>query len=162
MGDLHHRVIGVDPGKLSGFASYTTRTHSLVNYGELDFHGICRVVRSELESATMWGEIPVVVVEQYIMTGGAKTPSPWSLRVTGALEYITNNFDAGVEFDDTQKPDDAKVLVTDEVLKSLGLHRPTAGGHQNDAIRHVFRKMFARHWCTNSQLRYILDLAGRE
>lgn len=162
MSDLTYRVIAVDPGKMSGIAAYSTATHTLGYIGEHDFHGICAQLRRELESARLWGEIPVVVVEKFIMTGGAKTPAPWSLEVTGALRYITWSDDAGTEFNDTQKPDDAKVLITDEVLKSLNAWRPTPDGHQNDAIRHVFRYLIGRGWCTRSVLQCILDLAGRE
>jgi hypothetical protein len=57
-----------------------------------------------------------------------------AIESIGALRYLCLYY--GVEFDALQKPSE-KGFASAAKLKKMGWYRPSKGGHQNDAARHL-------------------------
>lgn len=122
-------IIAVDPGKMTGWASFTL--------GE--FHS------GQTESAPylMWfdetlqrGIRPIIVCEDFIYTAATakKTRQTWSTESIGVLRFLSAKY--GLTFT-LQAPVDAKKFATNDKLKSMDWYTPTKGGHANDAARHL-------------------------
>lgn len=128
------RVIGIDPGKVTGICSFAISEEKLpvcVEAYELDYVGVGQY----LEGMNLVSSETVVICEAFIITPqtAKNSQAPWSLEVVGLSRYICAK--AGVPFF-LQAPSSAKRLVTDGVLHSGGLYfkgKP----HACDAARHA-------------------------
>ena len=81
-------------------------------------------------------KLDAVVVERYVITPATlkKTAQYEALYQVGVLLFFGWNHDVPVVL---QQPSVTKKLVPDASLKSLNWYRPSKGGHQNDAARHL-------------------------
>lgn len=127
--------VAIDPGGVTGAAKLTQTPWGLLRldvweipdgrFGFLDW----------FKSFDVAG-VEQVFVEDFIITTGTvkKTQQvdPW--RLVGYLEGWAHVNRVPLTL---QAPATAKNFSTDAKLKYLGWHRPTPGGHQNDACRHL-------------------------
>jgi hypothetical protein len=128
------RIIGVDPGKVTGICSFYLDEYSehpeLVTPYELELSGVGQYFQNQLGSFNT-----VVACEAFIITPqtAKNSQAPWSLETIGIVRYFCEK--ASVPFF-LQAPSSAKRLVTDGVLKRAGLYFP-GKGHSMDAARHA-------------------------
>lgn len=125
------RVIAVDPGKMTGYASWKRGTLCVVN--EVEMMPFLEL----LEGALADDDGPTVLVcEAFKVTQETlkKTWQPWSLEIIGACRFLAAKY--RVEFDVTQEAAGAKRLVTNERLHRLGWWTP-GKEHGRDATRHL-------------------------
>lgn len=124
------RIVAVDPGKITGVATWTPGRMS--SWQEPTWYAIDRIW-----TALDDGVVDVVVCEAYIITAATlrKTRGEnWSLESIGALRWMSRRH--GVEFV-LQAPADAMRFADDAKLRRAEWYRPTPGGHANDAARHL-------------------------
>ena len=127
------RIFAVDPGKVTGWCFYETGSPSSFTADEAEHMEFLALARRVIEL----GRCDTVVCEDFIITVNTvrKTQGQlWSLEQRGVLRYLAHEH--GVNFK-LQRPADAKRFATDKKLRAAGWYRPTAGGHQNDAARHL-------------------------
>lgn len=88
------------------------------------------------------GTFSVIVVENFLVNPGTHKKSQAAFRDTndiiGALRFHTRTADTPTTFV-LQSPAQAKNIVSDDMLRQLGLLNATPGGHANDAMRHLVR-----------------------
>lgn len=131
-------IIAVDPGKRTGLASLRLEDAGRPGFfesWELDCWEAVDWIDRRLHKVTE------LVCEDYIITMQTlkKTRGEnWSLESIGALRYLTRRADVPFTL---QQPGDAKRFATDTKLDRMGWHRPTAGGHADDAARHLLLYM---------------------
>lgn len=132
-------IMAVDPGGTTGVAW-------LVKI--VDAHGVHYEFGSAevpdgrfgfIEQFHRLAEVHVIerlIVEDFIINSGTvkKTQQvdPW--RLVGYLEGWAHQHGVPLVL---QTPSTAKGFGSDEKLKFLGWHRPSKGGHANDAARHL-------------------------
>lgn len=124
------RVFAVDPGAVTGFASWQD---GMLHHVEQKPHE--EFVRwATTHIMFEWAD--VIVCEDFKVTIHTvrKTWQPYSLHQIGWLKYEA--IAAGTGFA-LQTPADAKGFASDNKLKALGWYTPTPGGHVNDALRHL-------------------------
>lgn len=124
-------VLGVDPGKTTGWCEISVGAKTFAPaMGEQPLDDFL----DEWEPAR---RIVAVACEDFIVgprTLRTSRERMWSLEGIGYLRAACRQ--EGIEFV-VQAPASVKPLITDAVLKSLGLWRRTTGGHQMDAARHA-------------------------
>lgn len=134
------RFIGCDPGLVTGLCSFTVLeddTVSCVEHYQLDHIGTgsyfegCRALWKSEGNGDFTNT--VVVCESFIITAatGKKTQSPYSLETIGAVKYFVET--SGLKLN-MVAPSAHKSLVTDDLLKRVGLYFP-GSGHATDAAR---------------------------
>lgn len=124
------QIIAIDPGKVSGFAKWTTTSDRKPFVMEVhNYHDVARTFRPSKPD--------LAVCEQFIISQRTirTAQDPSALRLIGWLD-ITCHL-KGIRFE-LQSPGDAKRFVSNELLQTLGWYTPTPGGHANDALRHLF------------------------
>lgn len=124
-------VLAVDPGVLTGYAMWDDTSMQLGDYGEVPHMEFLDYVWELTET----NHIDVIVVEDYIITARTLKLSRQnaSLEQIGALRWMAKY--AGSEY--VIQPPASKAFSTDNKLKHIEWWRPSSGGHQNDAIRHL-------------------------
>lgn len=127
MREASRLLLAVDPGKTTGWAMLEIDTLELL-VGELDgLHSARTFFRS------MPPPLELIVEDFTISARTVRTKLDYSaLRLIGWLEleaYDQTNFHL-------QSPA-KKAFGTDNLLRSIGWHSPSTGGHQNDAVRHL-------------------------
>ena len=132
------RLIGVDPGLATGVCSLCLDDNNEIQYVEhleLDPMGYGHYIEQVYKDWRTTGNRPIVVCESFIITAATakKSPQPYSLELIGVTKFFCAKADIKLVF---QTPAQAKRLATDEILKAAGIHKPSKGGHQNDAARH--------------------------
>lgn len=140
-------VLAVDPGKVTGLATWSRRPANgfpALQSAELDFDGALRVCAGWLSQRA---DDPVLVVCERYDTGDRRGAAHrgtvhWPLETVGVLRWLCSGR-PGHDFE-VQGRAEAKGFVRTEHLKALGLHRVTAGGHADDAMRHLLRAMAVR------------------
>lgn len=131
-------MIGIDPGKTTGWARYVDLTpggdHDTSNFdsGQEELLSILNWVYSIL----LLGARPRLVCEDFIITPetAKKSRQTEPLDGIGALKWMASYFDTDLKM---QTPASAKKFATDDKLKHIGWYYPTKGGHANDAARHL-------------------------
>ena len=135
-------LFSCDPGKLSGVAEL-----SFDPFGAgLSLQGSMEVqpddVGRQLEAflGRYGPHEAVVVAERFTITmqTAKNSQAPWSLEVIGMMKWLVSRW-WGLPYDSCialQKPSDAKAMVPNELLRSIGLWHRGGAGHANDAIRH--------------------------
>jgi len=127
------RILAVDPGKMTGWVFYEIGRPKSFTGDEAP----------QLEFLDMvWRVLPkdrldTIVVEDFIISPRTAklTRGDWSLEQIGTLRWMAHQWD--VKFDDSQTPRAAKPFAPDTMLKRVGWFVRTAGGHRNDAARHM-------------------------
>lgn len=122
-------VIALDPGKTTGWAEWDGETF-------LSQELPCWSAVGLLDERLIRGGVEAVVCESYHVTRETlkKTRQYWSLESIGAVRYLCMR--RRVPFY-LQTPGDAKSFVTNDKLRALDWRWPSAGGHQDDAARHL-------------------------
>lgn len=126
----HVRVVAVDPGKATGIARV-----NIVN-GQIKV-GPWGLEVDDTVVAAQWvrNERPdLIVVENFVPRGGAKTWQPDALHLIGMLKYIAHIQDCAITL---QSPADAKRWSSDAKLKQVGWWEVSKSDHVRDALRHL-------------------------
>lgn len=78
-----------------------------------------------------------LAVETFVITTSTarNTQAPWSLEVIGVVRNIA--FQRGLPSISMQSPGSVKSLVTNDMLRALGVYHVGGAGHANDALRHA-------------------------
>lgn len=132
VGNGRHIVFAYDPGKVTGWACYEPAFDSWVcgqSDGRFEFYRL-------FEQTISYGGTVEVVGEKFTIgaqTAG-KTAQYDALYINGTIEYLAEKLGFGLTL---QTPAQAKAFATDTKLKAVGWHKPTKGGHANDANRHL-------------------------
>jgi hypothetical protein len=142
-----HRIIGVDPGKLTGICSFTVSNEEqlpcLVEHFELNHMGVGQFFENILRVRNPHHET-IVACENFRYD--PKKPSTWSLETIGLVRYFCDLGEINMYMQD---PHGAKALVPDDVLHRAGLYF-TGKGHACDAARHALYfeliKKKLMHW----------------
>ena len=133
-----NRLIGIDPGLVTGICSVTEFADEVTNieHMEVDQVGLGHYMEMLYGQWRKNGARPIVICESFIITPqtGKNTQAPWSLENIGIVRFFCSKAGIQLVF---QTPAQAKRLASDEILKAAGMHSPSKGGHQNDAARHV-------------------------
>ena len=121
------RAIGIDPGKATGLALYAEKEWSCT---ERDFLGTCTWLAGQVPLAD------VVVIERFTIgtNTGKMADVNWSLELIGVTRWLCMHYGKELVF---QSPAEAKGFASNKRLKAVDLYVPSAGGHQNDAVRHL-------------------------
>ena len=135
MNDLH--VIGIDPGVTTGLAHVFFHEFGdaiLVDSAEKDFGDSIAWLRAALRRTN--GVERAIVVEKFIITARtASINAPGdSLEMIGAARLLARDVDLPLH---RQAPSEAKSLVSNEMLRQIGLWERGTGGHSIDAMRHA-------------------------
>lgn len=133
-------VLAVDPGKMTGYAVWSTDIPRPV-IGQDDFDSFLAFAE---RAARVRGPELVIVSEAYIVSmetvkkgrqGDAGDPyRQFSLEVIGALRYIAAKH--GSEFAPLQRASEAKTVFSDARLRKLGWYEK-GKEHGRDAARHL-------------------------
>ena len=127
-----------DPGQTTGWChiSFHDGEIGAYNSGEADHFQIGNMLfdNPALKSAISKKDIYDLnfVVEKFTMNSKI-TQSPWSLETTGLIRYFAAIYQVPLHI---QTPSQAKGLVTNEIIKKVGLWVPDQG-HAMDAVRHA-------------------------
>lgn len=134
-------ILAVDPGKRTGWATYSgIRPY----FGEAGFSEFHEMAFAWLDACRHQEKTPLVVCERFVITGGttkvSRGDTNWSIETIGVLRWITERF--GFTFE-LQGAADAKRFGGDALLRRLGWW--TRGSdHARDAGRHLALAL-ARH-----------------
>jgi hypothetical protein len=126
-------IYALDPGKITGIATFDTQTRQFHSWEMPDRKHVYAQIDELFFS-------DFVVAERYTITGQTAKFSQQldALYIIGALESHAQIYGTGFAL---QSPSQAKSFSTNEKLKHLGWWYATAGGHANDAARHLLRHM---------------------
>jgi hypothetical protein len=134
------RIVAADPGGTTGVAVYDSavgqesfQSFELPTWEAV--HALDRMLDRLHTPLAEW--VDLLVCESFIISEGTlkktRAGSYAALESIGALRYLAQKHIIPFEL---QEPV-AKGIATTERLKILGWHRPSKGGHQNDAARHL-------------------------
>lgn len=125
-------VLAVDPGKVTGWATWSDGDFNAGQLGRADF---LRWADELVPMYAVW-DLHVVVedfrITQQTLTKGRE--AHWAMGQIGCLEWWCEKYE--VPFT-KQTPADAKRFVDDRKLRRVGWFESTPGGHRNDACRHL-------------------------
>lgn len=129
-------ILAVDPGKMTGWATYSC---GRAVFGEDQFMEFHRRAEAYLL------RVPCrVICERFVIGGGtvrvARGDTNWSIETIGVLRYLCDREGAPFEL---QGAADAKRFGTDSLLRRLRWWTP-GSDHARDAARHLALTL-ARH-----------------
>ncbi len=130
------KVLAVDPGGTCGMAEAWFEDGTFFN-----FHS-WQTAPNECVRYFEMTSFDVLVYESFRPRPGAYTWQPDALYTIGALRYIAAKRETRVV---EQSPADAKKFSTNAKLTQLGWRNPTAGGHADDAARHLLLAAVKEH-----------------
>jgi len=136
------RVIGCDPGKLSGICSFSIEEGeelpSCIEHYELNHLGVGQYFAHHLGTYQT-----VVALETFIITNqtAKNSAAPWSLETIGIVRYFCEMAHVPLFM---QAPASAKRLIPDSVLKRAGLYWP-GKPHAADSARHALYLAMTSH-----------------
>lgn len=132
-------ILGVDPGKMTGWAAFDTLAAEGPHSGQLDREEFVDFIVPRLEHPTQ--PRLMIACERFTISGGTvtkgRTDENWSIEQIGILRHWARRF--GHEFT-LQSAGDAKKFATNDKLKLVGWHRPRRD-HENDALRHTLLRL---------------------
>lgn len=117
-------IVAIDPGRTCGYARLDENGFSSREFAD-PFQAV--------DFVRCWPP-DLVACESFTPRAGIRTWEPEALYVIGALKFACSLTGAAFEL---QSPAQAKRFGTNEKLAALGWRRPTAGGHADDAARHL-------------------------
>lgn len=146
-------VMWVDPGLVSGWASYDWVADSFI-CGEENLTGIGERIRAVATGIPV--EQFAVGCEDYLAVGNSGTPR-YSFEVIGMVKWLAYEYGFTML---PLVPSGMRKLGSVNKLKALGWYKPTPGGHAIDASRHLLADMLRNH--RNQRLpQHIHDLLFR-
>ncbi len=121
-------IIAIDPGKITGIATWSQRTETFERF-EMSEQEVYTWLRGITPALHIW------VIEAYTVTARTAQLSQQleALYIIGAVRYKLSNYGMLP----LMRPPSDKRFATDAKLKALGFWSPSAGGHANDAARHL-------------------------
>jgi len=130
-------IVAIDPGKVTGVARWNDWTGG---FDSFEIEGRYEVYRW-LDPMRDVDGVRTLVVEQYDITAETHKLSSQldALYIIGAAEAAAQA--QGLIFH--LSPRYNKTFGSDAKLKHLGWYRPSKGGHQNDAARHLLAHLAA-------------------
>lgn len=132
-------VLGIDPGKMTGFAAYDLQAHELTSSWQADVHGAYASLEPWVPSSRL------VAIERFVITGGTakmgRGQENWSMELIGVARYLAFRADVQLLL---QGAGDAKKFAPDARLKSIGWWN-AGHDHANDAARHVLLALASQH-----------------
>lgn len=140
-----HRVLAIDPGKLTGVAYLTTKGQKVTLdwSGEPDPNEVIPLIRTYIADGewVAWeGVSPLrLVIESFTINAATARKSQeasWALRTIGAIEQACRDSNYPLDAIVWQRPADVKNAFPNPRLKELGLWHKGGKGHALDAIRH--------------------------
>lgn len=137
---MRDRVLALDPGKTTGVATYDLRTGEFES-SQLDYDGVCQLmmkVASEAPHIDLVSEDFVITVQT-----AKNTQATWSLELIGVARMVSRMY--GGQDLILQMPANAKRMMSDDMLKLIGWHKP-GQGHANDAARHLGLYLLSHGW----------------
>lgn len=125
-------IFAYDPGLVTGWACLEPATAAFANGQTNGRHEFER----QFEQTIATGGTVEVVGEKFTITARTTklTQQVDAMFINGYVDGLAAKL--GFRFT-LQTPAQAKSFATDDKLKALGWHRPTPGGHANDATRHL-------------------------
>lgn len=130
------KIIAVDPGKMTGFATLVDGTFQS---GQVEFMQFLTNVELFIDLRTE------VVSERFVISAGTvrkgRGDVNWSIESIGALRFMCQKQAAKFEL---QNANDAMSFAFDDRLRTIGWWNP-GKGHANDAARHMLLYI-ARHY----------------
>lgn len=131
MGPDYERVIWLDPGKTTGWATLTSDFS--FDSGELDFFDL----GNELESYAKYYHSRLFIgYERFVVTPSMVTGDPeYSFEVIGMVKWLC--YVHHVTLLDPVVSADRKLGMDGGKLHKLGWHKPTKDGHADDAAAHL-------------------------
>ena len=139
--DVRQRILAIDPGKTTGWASYDT-VEQTFDSGQTDFIETCNLLKT---CALQWAKDIHIVSESFLITLQTvkNTQAPWSLELIGVARYFSQAYcDEDLTL---QMPSAAKRFSSDQRLKDMGWYVP-GKGHANDAARHLLLFIATHGW----------------
>lgn len=126
-------ILAVDPGETTGLALYNVETGDFASC-ELDFDKTCSYV---MHMGHKFKDDLTIVAERFVITveTAKKSFQPWSLELIGVCRMTAHGFTHKELV--LQGAGAAKKLASNARLSHLGWRKPSTGGHQDDAARHL-------------------------
>jgi hypothetical protein len=125
---MTRKILGVDPGKTTGYVLLNTHPFRLEEWGQLQPDRVAKEMDRLVELASL------VAVERFVIRPmNAQTAQYDALYVIGGLTFLTRL--AGVPLR-LQTPADAKNVFSDDILRTMDLFTAVSGPHARDALRH--------------------------
>lgn len=134
-------ILAVDPGLVSGYASWTSKGQHLETR-EIPYQECGEHVYGVLEGYRTSDVNIQLVVERYTMSTGVKTAQPEALKTMGQLELLARLYDVQLHY---YLPATTKKMISNARLKDVGWYRATKDGHANDATRLVGVHLLTRY-----------------
>lgn len=121
-------IMTVDPGKMTGWAMYTTEVDSFSS-GQAPWFEHLQWFED------VYRAFDVVVCESFVITAATikKSRQNWSLEAIGTMKYLLAKQGRELVL---QSPGEAKGFATPEKLKKVGWWLP-GKDHAQDAARHM-------------------------
>lgn len=138
-------IVAFDPGLITGVATYdVTQKHHVA--GELKTSEVMPWLVDILDWCEKGDVHLQIVMERFVITPetAKKSQATWSLEVIGAIKLAAEM--RGYTDVTMQSPGDAKRFATNAKLKAIGWRKPTAGGHADDASRHLLLFLIKQGW----------------
>lgn len=142
-------ILAYDPGKITGYA--VASGGELKLHGQLPIFDFQRWAEEFIPTYAPWGLLVVgesFIIGQATMSRGAD--AHWAIEARGTVKYWCQKW--GVDHA-SQQASAVKGFATDAKLKAIGWHKPSPGGHANDAARHLLVCMVNRKELDLSRLR---------
>jgi ABC-type transport system involved in Fe-S cluster assembly fused permease/ATPase subunit len=148
-------IIAVDPGKMTGVATWDSKT-GVFHAEEYSVESFFEWVHTYVHQSVMehGAENVQIVCESFIITPstGKNSQAPWSLELIGVCRFLTYRY--GMRPMKLQSPAVAKTFATDQKLRAVEWHTK-ARGHANDAARHLMT------YCATNGLAFDTDTLKR-
>lgn len=140
-------VWAFDPGQTTGWCHLSVFENEVgvFNCGEADHFQIGNMLYDNpaLKAAVKNTSVDTIfVAERFTMTSKV-SPAPWSLETIGLIRYFASFYQIPFYL---QTPSQAKTLVSNDILKKLGLYNP-GKGHAMDATRHAVFRLITKEGC---------------
>ena len=136
-------MLGVDPGKTTGWASYDTQALAIAGAAQAPGNEFLDLVIPWVDACKGRDDVRIVA-ERFVITGGTvemgRTEENWSIEQIGLLRHHARW--AGLPFE-LQGAGDVKKFAPNERLRAIGWY-VRGREHANDALRHVLLNV-ARH-----------------
>ncbi len=137
-------LLAIDPGLSSGVILLDTTTLDILYSGEVDYKTLGDALHETLPKYAK-EDLHIVAERFLITTATAKnSQAPYSLMVLGMLDWLIHHHKHGPVT--LQTPADAKSLVDNDLIRSLGLWKTGGAGHYHDSVRHALLAMVRQGW----------------
>lgn len=134
--DAGQPAIAIDPGLVTGVAVLDPQGQ--VTAFQAQWEEAFDTVRDALALLSTEARV-AMIVESFVITGNTakmdQTDIGWPLEGIGVARFLALRHHAELVL---QRPVEAKRFATDKRLRAAGWHKPTPGGHLNDAMRHLY------------------------